>query len=204
LLIHIRGTKTDAADRWVPVFPEMRVLLDRMQADRAARGESNLDGKLFSIRSAKKALAAACDALGIPRLTHHDLRDDFATTCIEAGVDIPTVAAWMGHADGGALLMKVYAHHRGAHSAKAAATVSFSNRDTGVSSFSLANAVLAAASAEMAKNGPKSHELEKLIAAAKALGVTNLVPYVQSVANGASTSSPELSAFPGTKTMNAS
>jgi len=37
------------------------------------------------------------------RITHHDLRHLFATTCIEAGVDIPTVSRWLGHQDGGAL-----------------------------------------------------------------------------------------------------
>jgi integrase len=58
-------------------------------------------------------------------LTHHDLRDAFATLSIEAGVDVPTVAAWLGHADGGALLMKTYAHHRRAHSLAQAAKVTF-------------------------------------------------------------------------------
>lgn len=40
----------------------------------------------------------------------------FATTCIEAGVDIPTVSRWLGHKDGGALAMKVYGHLRQEHS----------------------------------------------------------------------------------------
>ena len=44
---------------------------------------------------------------------------------LAAGVDIPTVAAWLGHADGGALLMRVYAHHRRAHSVSQAAKVVF-------------------------------------------------------------------------------
>jgi integrase len=50
----------------------------------------------------------AAEALKIPRITHHDLRHLFATRCIEAGVDIPTVSRWLGHKDGGALEMKVY------------------------------------------------------------------------------------------------
>ena len=74
---------------------------------------------------AQKSLDRACAAVGSPRLTHHDLRDAFATTCIEAGVDIPTVAAWLGHADGGALLMRVYAHHRRAHSVAQMEKVNF-------------------------------------------------------------------------------
>lgn len=34
------------------------------------------------------------------RITHHDLRHLSATTCIESGVDVPTVARWLGHRDG--------------------------------------------------------------------------------------------------------
>ena len=41
-------------------------------------------------------------------LRHHDLRHYFATKAIQSGVDIPTVSKWLGHADGGALAMKVY------------------------------------------------------------------------------------------------
>ena len=63
--------------------------------------------------------------LGIARFTHHDLRHLFATTCIEAGVDIPTVSRWLGHKDGGALAMKVYGHLRDQHSANMAQRVSF-------------------------------------------------------------------------------
>jgi len=40
----------------------------------------------------------------------------FATICIESGVDILTVSRWLGHADGGALAMRVYGHLRDKHS----------------------------------------------------------------------------------------
>lgn len=65
----------------------------------------------------------ACKKPGIEGLTHRDLCDAFATSAIEAGVDIPTVAAWLEHADGRALLMRVYVHHRRAHSVVQAAKV---------------------------------------------------------------------------------
>jgi integrase len=122
----INGTKTDAAARTIPMVPAARTLLEKLNAERVS--PENVTAPLFSIRSAKKALKAACDALKLPRLTHHDLRDAFATTCIEGGVDIPTVAAWLGHVDGGALLMKVYAHHRMPHSLAQAAKVSFGEK----------------------------------------------------------------------------
>ncbi len=54
------------------------------------------------------------------RIVHHDLRHLFATTCIEAGVDIPTVSRRLGHKDGGALTMKTYGHLRDEHSTAAA------------------------------------------------------------------------------------
>jgi integrase len=63
--------------------------------------------------------------LSIPRFTHHDLRHAFATACIEAGVDIPTVSKWLGHNDGGALAMKTYGHLRRDHSQTAALKVRF-------------------------------------------------------------------------------
>ncbi|MHB8523566.1 MAG: hypothetical protein ACYDH9_22810 [Limisphaerales bacterium] len=43
-------------------------------------------------------------------------RHFFATTCIESGVDIPTISRWLGHSDGGALAMRVYGHLRQEHS----------------------------------------------------------------------------------------
>jgi hypothetical protein len=54
--------------------------------------------------------------LEFPKFTHHDFRHFFATTCIESGVDIPTVSRWLGHKDGGALAMKRYGHLRQEHS----------------------------------------------------------------------------------------
>jgi integrase len=49
----------------------------------------------------------------------------FATRCIEAGVDIPTVSRWLGHQDGGALCMKTYGHLRDEHSQREALKVTF-------------------------------------------------------------------------------
>jgi len=48
----------------------------------------------------------AAKAIGMKRITHHDLRHLFATRCSESGVEIPTVSRWLGHKDGGALAMK--------------------------------------------------------------------------------------------------
>jgi integrase len=51
------------------------------------------------------------------------MRHLFATSCIESGVDIPTVSRWLGHSDGGNLAMKTYGHLRQEHSDAQAAKV---------------------------------------------------------------------------------
>ena len=66
--------------------------------------------KVFRVNEAQKAIDSATRKLGLPRITHHDLRHLFAAAGIEGGVDIPTVSRWLGHKDGGALAMKTYGH----------------------------------------------------------------------------------------------
>jgi integrase len=67
------------------------------------------------IKSARKCIDTAARRLGLPHLTHHAFRHFFATTCLESGGDIPTIAKLLGHKDGGALLMKTYGHLRQEH-----------------------------------------------------------------------------------------
>lgn len=71
----------------------------------------------------KRSLNMACKLAGIPHLSHHDFRHLFATRCIQSGVDIPTVARWLGHRDGGALLGKTYFHLQDEHSRRMAGKV---------------------------------------------------------------------------------
>lgn len=71
----------------------------------------------------QKSLRRACKRVGVPRLSHHSFRHHFATRCIESGVDLPTVARWLGHQDGGALLSRTYFHLVDEHSRRMAARV---------------------------------------------------------------------------------
>jgi integrase len=75
------------------------------------------------IKSPRIALSGACDRLGIDHMRVHDLRHIFATRCIEGGVDIPTLASWLGHKDGGVLAMQVYGHLCKKHSTAMAGRV---------------------------------------------------------------------------------
>ena len=53
------------------------------------------------------------------------MRHFFVSNAIEAGVDFATIAAWVGHKDGGVLVAKTYGHLRQSHSAAMAERMSF-------------------------------------------------------------------------------
>ena len=119
--IWIRGTKSETSSRLIPMTSALRQFLEKLQSEM----ERKPSDPILSIKSARKALETACKKLGFPHFTHHDFRHFFATTCIESGVDIPTISRWLGHSDGGALAMKVYGHLRQEHSNLMIQRVSF-------------------------------------------------------------------------------
>ena len=117
-----RSKTTSAHDlRYVPIITAMRELLERMH--QAANPKPT--DRVCVLGECEKSLTNACKKVGASSITHHDLRHLFATRCIEAGVDIPTVSRWLGHVDGGALAMKVYGHLRRSHSQQSAKMVTF-------------------------------------------------------------------------------
>jgi integrase len=77
----------------------------------------------------KRSLQTACRLAGVPRLSHHDFRHLFATRCVQSGVDLPTVARWLGHSDGGALLARIYFHLVDEHSRRMAQKVEIGGED---------------------------------------------------------------------------
>jgi integrase len=123
--IVVRGHEKTATKngeiRRVPILPDMERLLTRLKEKLGAVGVD----RILQITRCNRAQARGCNAIGIPKITHHDLRHLFATRCIEAGVDIPTVSRWLGHKDGGALAMRVYGHLRNEHSLAMAQKVKF-------------------------------------------------------------------------------
>lgn len=124
--IKVRGDLETGTKNWsvrlVPMIPEMVTLLNRLRAESP---DWKSGDRVMQIRECEKSMTRAAEVVGMRRITHHDLRHLFATRCIESGVDIPTVARWLGHKDGGALAMKAYGHLRDKHSAQMAERVSF-------------------------------------------------------------------------------
>jgi integrase len=129
--IVVRGDPKTGTKNWelrrVPLIPDARALLEGMRSERS--GEP-LEAKVFRVRECQKSIDRAAKKIAIDRIVHHDLRHLFGTRCIESGVDVPTVSRWLGHKDGGALLMKTYGHLRREHSIAQAQKVSFTPVET--------------------------------------------------------------------------
>lgn len=101
--------------RKVVIIPPMRALLAELR-----EGRDNPRGRVLPFSECYGSMKKACADLHLPPLTHHTFRAWFATRAIESGIDIPTVAQWLGHRDGGALLLKRYRKASEAHSLKMA------------------------------------------------------------------------------------
>ena len=103
-----QGTKNwDINSR--PLFPRFKKLLEDIQERRAVT-----TGRILIHDRCYKALAGACKRVGCRRLTHHGLRHLFITSCLERGVLPNLIAKWVGHRDGGQLVMQRYGHVRNA------------------------------------------------------------------------------------------
>ena len=109
----VEGTK-GAGMRRLPINPRLRTVLDAMRPAEPC-------GQVFSMVSPREALTNSCVRLKIPHIRVHDLRHFFASYAIESGIDVPTVARWLGHKDGGVLAMRTYGHLRDDHSLASAA-----------------------------------------------------------------------------------
>ena len=62
------------------------------------------------VRTFRESLLLARKAAGLAWAGFHDLRHFFASFCVMAGLDFMTIAAWLGHKDGGILVGKIYGY----------------------------------------------------------------------------------------------
>jgi len=116
--------------RTVEFNPQLGTLLRDMRARRAPdcawlfpsprRGPRDEHARSF-----RESLKVARKAAGLEWVGFHDLRHYFCSVCVMAGIDFMTIAAWLGHKDGGILVGKVYGHLLDEHRSKAAKLVRF-------------------------------------------------------------------------------
>jgi integrase len=114
------GTKNHEI-RIVPLFPMLCNFLIKLRDEKQPKP----DDRIINSDSAKRAIASACKAAGLQKVTHHSLRHFFVSNAIEVGIDFKTIAAWIGHKDGGLLVAKTYGHLRDTHSSAMAQRMVF-------------------------------------------------------------------------------
>ena len=102
--------------RTVPFIPGTREVLQALK-------KFSKNGNVLPQGLCHRALRYAARFTGLPQYGHHTFRHYFATRCIVSGVDIPTVAKWLGHLDNGVLLLRTYCHLVDEHSAAMALRV---------------------------------------------------------------------------------
>lgn len=129
LQVTIRGTK-NGEDRVVDFNPALKTHLLEMARRRAPdsqflfpspqRGEKDIPA-----RNLRESLILAREAAKLPGVGFHDLRHHFISYAVMSGVDYMTIAAWVGHKDGGVLIGKVYGHLANEHRQRQAAKLTF-------------------------------------------------------------------------------
>lgn len=87
--IFIRGTKTENAQRYIPLFPQIAEFFQNKEKE---------NERIFpyTMRAVKCAFDRIRKKCGI-QFRIHDLRHTFATRCLENGISTKTVAKWLGH-----------------------------------------------------------------------------------------------------------
>ena len=124
------GQSKNGEQRKVEFNPRLGALLDELNKRRAPdsvwlfpspqRGKLDLPAKTF-----RESLLLARETAKLEWCGFHHLRHYFCSVCVMAGIDFMTVAAWLGHKDGGILVGKVYGHLLDEHRQKAAGKVTF-------------------------------------------------------------------------------
>lgn len=87
--LFVRGTKTELSRNYIPLFEELAELLKEIKPTEAV-------GLIFPFteHQVEMAFKKFC-----PNHHIHDLRHTFATNCLEAGVELKAVQAWLRHSN---------------------------------------------------------------------------------------------------------
>jgi integrase len=74
------------------------------------RGDKDVPAKTF-----RESLELVRERAKLLNFGFHDCRHHFISMCVMSGIDFMTIAAWVGHKDGGVLIGKVYGHLANEH-----------------------------------------------------------------------------------------
>ena len=119
--VKVGGARDGEVTRVIPLNPALKQLLERLRHEQDPKPTE----RICIVSECQRSLDRACKLTGCKRITHHDLRHYFVTKCLQAGVDVFTLAKWVGHRDNGKLLLRVYSHLQAEHSQEQASKVKF-------------------------------------------------------------------------------
>jgi len=123
--MQVKGPKTEAGYRTVALGPVTVAALRRLRAEQAERRLAlgtgyrtsedlvicKPNGRPYRPDSTSTQFRKFIDQAGLPRSVHvHTLRHSVASFLAAEGVPAGDIAAQLGHADGGALALRVYVH----------------------------------------------------------------------------------------------
>jgi integrase len=130
LTIGAEGDTKNRSARVVDFNPKLKAHLLDMKKRKAPdsewlfpspqRSEKDIPAKTF-----RESLVLVRTKAKQPGFVFHDCRHHFISMCVMSGVDFMTIAAWVGHRDGGVLIGKVYGHLANEHRKAMAEKVSF-------------------------------------------------------------------------------
>ena len=106
--LFVRGGKTAAARRWVPVPPRLWADLERL----VPRDDRDPDARVFpglNDSTLRMAMRRVSTSAGIPLYSPHDLRHRYITLLIRQGMDPAAVSARAGHTRR-SMTLDVYSH----------------------------------------------------------------------------------------------
>jgi integrase len=111
--------------------PELERLLKEMYARRQPDTDAVFPGIRSdgseSVTSLRKTFELVREAAKLPRFKFHSLRHYFISTCVMAGIDLLTIASWVGHGDT-VLIGRVYGHLNDSHKKLEAQKLVFNSR----------------------------------------------------------------------------
>lgn len=116
------GTK-NYKSRIIPLFENAKAVIERVLQ---GRPDLMSDDKIFHISTTNYMMREAAKEIGLPKFHNHSMRHFFVTQCMELNTPIHFLASWVGHSDGGALLLKTYTHIRKDTAKLEAAKIKFS------------------------------------------------------------------------------
>jgi integrase len=131
LTIGADGDTKNRTARTVDFTPMLETHLMDMDARKAPDSKwlfpspQRKEGKDTPAKTFRESLLMARGAAAMPNFIFHDCRHFFISMCVMSGIDYMTIAAWVGHKDGGVLIGKVYGHLADAHKKAMAQKVTF-------------------------------------------------------------------------------